>query len=228
MAVTIRRDTPRAARCQTASFHSAQSGASGCTPSSVGRRRGQPYVTLRRCHRAEDRPTLVTFLPSSASRRLPISGRHQPSPTRATVVKSMWVTDVSVIKVVRGACWVGSCTMKKYASIRYGFRPQSYWEDADPLSAILRNVTGENRRRMITDYWNAGRLEELDGAFLKDEPDEESKLRLGRIHPSSWAVNICRIIWSARSRSPVSACSPLRVMLSVFVLALRQREFATE
>ena len=74
--------------------------------------------------------------------------------------------------------------MKKYASIRYGFRPQSYWEDADPLSAILRNVTGENRRRMITDYWNAGRLEELDGALLRDEPDEESKLRLGRIHPS--------------------------------------------
>ena len=91
----------------------------------------------------------------------------------------------SVAKVVRGACWVGSCTMKKYARIRYGFRPQSYWEDADPLSAILRNVTGENRRRMITDYWNAGRLEELDGALLRDEPDEESKLRLGRIHPSS-------------------------------------------
>ena len=88
-------------------------------------------------------------------------------------------------KVVRGACRVGSCTMKKSASIRDGFRPQSYWEDADPLSAILRNVPGENRRRMITDYWNAGRLEELDGALLRDEPDEESKLRLGRIHPSS-------------------------------------------
>jgi len=74
--------------------------------------------------------------------------------------------------------------MKKYARIRYGFRPQSYWEDADPLSAILRNVTGENRRRMITDYWNAGRLEELDSALLMDEPDDESRMRLGRIHPS--------------------------------------------
>ncbi|MEN9595414.1 MAG: hypothetical protein RLY23_1897, partial [Actinomycetota bacterium] len=68
--------------------------------------------------------------------------------------------------------------------IRYAFRPQSYWEDADPLSAILRNVTGENRRRMITDYWNAGRLEELDSALLRDEPDDESRMRLGRIHPS--------------------------------------------
>jgi hypothetical protein len=74
--------------------------------------------------------------------------------------------------------------MKKYKGIRYGFRPASYWEDLDPLSAILRNVTGENRRQMITDYWNAGKLEELDPALLKDEPDEASRQRLGRIHPS--------------------------------------------
>ena len=90
--------------------------------------------------------------------------------------------------------------MKKYASIRYGFRPQSYWEDADPLSAILRNVTGENRRRMITDYWNAGRLEELDGALLRDEPDEESKLRLGRIHPSFMGGVRSRSFGSKRRR----------------------------
>lgn len=49
--------------------------------------------------------------------------------------------------------------MKKYRGIRYSFRPQSYWKDVDPLSAILRNVTGENRRQMIVDYWKAGRLE---------------------------------------------------------------------
>jgi hypothetical protein len=41
--------------------------------------------------------------------------------------------------------------MKKYKGIRYGFRPVSYWQDPDPLSAILRNVTGENRCQMITD-----------------------------------------------------------------------------
>lgn len=74
--------------------------------------------------------------------------------------------------------------MKKYRGIRYGFRPKSYWEDADPLSAILRNVTGENRRQMITDYWRAGRLEELDPAILQDEPDPDTRTRLGRIHPS--------------------------------------------
>ena len=74
--------------------------------------------------------------------------------------------------------------MKKYKGIRYGFRPASYWEDLDPLSAILRNVTGENRRQMITDYWNAGKLEELDPALLNDVPDDAARQSLGRIHPS--------------------------------------------
>ena len=41
--------------------------------------------------------------------------------------------------------------MKRYRGIRYGFRPESYWSETDPLTAILRNVTGENRRQMITD-----------------------------------------------------------------------------
>ena len=74
--------------------------------------------------------------------------------------------------------------MKKHIDIDYDFRPESYWDDSDPLAAILRNVTGENRRQMITDYWNAGRLEELDSELLKDEPDGGSRIRLGQIHPS--------------------------------------------
>jgi hypothetical protein len=74
--------------------------------------------------------------------------------------------------------------MKKYQSIRYGFRPKSYWAETDPLSAILRNVTGENRRQMITDYWASGRIEELDITLLQDEVDTSIRTRLGRIHPS--------------------------------------------
>ena len=74
--------------------------------------------------------------------------------------------------------------MKRYRGIRYGFRPKSYWTETDPLSAILRNVTGQNRRQMITDYWNAGKLEELDPALLRDEATPGTITRLGRIHPS--------------------------------------------
>lgn len=74
--------------------------------------------------------------------------------------------------------------MKKYPGIDYGFTPESYWADTDPLSAILRNVKGENRRQMIVDYWKAERLEELDPAILEDETGNESRRHLGRIHPS--------------------------------------------
>jgi len=74
--------------------------------------------------------------------------------------------------------------MKKYQGIRYGFRPKSYWAETDPLSAILRNVTGENRRQMITDYWSSGRIEELDISLLHDEVDDDTRTNLGRIHPS--------------------------------------------
>jgi hypothetical protein len=37
---------------------------------------------------------------------------------------------------------------------------------------------------MITDYWNAGKLEELDPALLADEPSDNLRKSLGRIHPS--------------------------------------------
>ena len=77
-----------------------------------------------------------------------------------------------------------SKTKKRFKGVRYSFRPKSYWEESDPLSAILRNITGENRRQMITDFWNAGRLEDLDPTLLKDELDPDTSASLGRIHPS--------------------------------------------
>ena len=74
--------------------------------------------------------------------------------------------------------------MKTYRAIRYDFRPASYWDDTDPLHAILRNVKGENRRRMILGYAAQDRLEDLDEALLKDEVDDSVRESLGRIHPS--------------------------------------------
>jgi hypothetical protein len=64
------------------------------------------------------------------------------------------------------------------------FRPSSYWEDNDPLAAILRNVKSTNRRQMITDYWNAGRLEELFPGNLADDPGPGAQRFLESIHPS--------------------------------------------
>jgi hypothetical protein len=74
--------------------------------------------------------------------------------------------------------------MKKYRGIKYDFRPESYWDDADPLAAILRNVSGENRRQLIKNYWAQGRLDKLSPNILQDELDDDTRERLCQIHPS--------------------------------------------
>ena len=74
--------------------------------------------------------------------------------------------------------------MKKYKGIRYGYRPKSYWSESSPLDAILRNVTGENRRRIIQASWLAGDIENIDPEILRDELEGEVRTGLGRIHPS--------------------------------------------
>jgi hypothetical protein len=74
--------------------------------------------------------------------------------------------------------------MKKYKGVNYGYRPMSYWDDANPLAAILRNVKGENRRQMIADYWKNGSVEQLEPSILEDEQDAETVRRRGAIHPS--------------------------------------------
>ncbi len=64
------------------------------------------------------------------------------------------------------------------------FRPESYWKDPDPLAAILRNIKGTNRRKMITDFWNAGKIEELDPDNLADDADPHLRAFLEAFHPS--------------------------------------------
>ena len=53
----------------------------------------------------------------------------------------------------------------------FSFQPVSYWEESDPLTAILRNVKGTNRRQMIADFWDQDRFSELDPTLLADSPD---------------------------------------------------------
>jgi len=74
--------------------------------------------------------------------------------------------------------------MKQYAQIDYTQRPESYWDDADVLAALLKNVKGTQRRRMITDYWKQGRLTELHDELLRDTLAEKTRIDLGKIHPA--------------------------------------------
>jgi hypothetical protein len=68
--------------------------------------------------------------------------------------------------------------------IDYAFRPESYWDVADPLGAILVNVKGTRRRQMIRDYWDAGAVDDLQQGLLLDCLGEEDRTGLGKIHPS--------------------------------------------
>mgnify|MGYP006093248795 CR=1 FL=1 len=77
-----------------------------------------------------------------------------------------------------------SSKLNQAATASLTFRPASYWEDLGPLAALLRNVTGTNRRQMITDYWNAGKIDELDPAHLEDDTEPKLRSFLESIHPS--------------------------------------------
>ena len=71
-----------------------------------------------------------------------------------------------------------------FEGIDYAFRPESYWDVADPLGTILVNVKGTRRRQMIRDYWEAGAIADLEKGLLRDNLTEEDLVGLGKIHPS--------------------------------------------
>ena len=75
-------------------------------------------------------------------------------------------------------------TPKRFPGIDYTQRPQSYWDDSSVLHATLRNVKGENRRRLIRDFHSLEQLDQVEPGLAKDiltTPERES---LGRIHPT--------------------------------------------
>ena len=73
---------------------------------------------------------------------------------------------------------------KRFDDINYGFRPKSYMDAGGPLQAILKNVQGARRRRIIHDFFAAGRLDELTDAILLDVLSDEQRAWLEAVHPS--------------------------------------------
>ncbi len=67
------------------------------------------------------------------------------------------------------------------------YRPPSYWDHADPVTAIVAGIRGQNRREMAHDFL-AGRapewLGEIDAGLLEDVLDAETRDALGASHPS--------------------------------------------
>ena len=67
------------------------------------------------------------------------------------------------------------------------FRPTSYWDHGDPVSAIRSGIKGQNRRDMVTDFVTGqapAHLGEIDPSLLDDSLDEPTRTRLGGMHPS--------------------------------------------
>jgi hypothetical protein len=67
------------------------------------------------------------------------------------------------------------------------YRPASYWDHADPVSAIVAGIRGQNRREMARDFLTGrapAELGEIDAGLLEDVLDEETRDALGASHPS--------------------------------------------
>jgi hypothetical protein len=73
------------------------------------------------------------------------------------------------------------------AGIDLEFRPTSYWDDLDPLSSIVQNIKGQNRREMARDLIAGGldaELGPIESDLLEDALPDAHRLALGQIAPS--------------------------------------------
>ena len=74
--------------------------------------------------------------------------------------------------------------MKRYAGIRYRYKPETYWVEKDVRQSILRDIKGTERRRLIDRALRNGQFESIDDELLGSEVSTETRDRLGAIHPS--------------------------------------------
>lgn len=70
--------------------------------------------------------------------------------------------------------------------INLDFRPRHYWADRDPVSTIVQNIKGQNRREMIRSYVTGAtpQMVEMNDHYLDDTLDARTRSALGSTHPS--------------------------------------------
>ncbi len=71
--------------------------------------------------------------------------------------------------------------MKSARDFDLSYRPETYWEHGDPISAILSGVKGEARRLMIRESLETG--QEVPEWLLDPLLEEEARQLFGAIHP---------------------------------------------
>ena len=133
-----------------------------------------------------------------------LGGNWIPADARAVSRPEQEISGVAAVPLISGL-FVASCAvssegtswkcfgcaksrrimkLRRFDDIDYAFRPESYTDAGNPLQAILKNVQGARRRRIIHDYFAAGRLEELTDAILLDVLSDDQRAWLEAIHPS--------------------------------------------
>jgi len=62
------------------------------------------------------------------------------------------------------------------------FRPGSYWDDTDPMAAILRDIKGEARRHLVAEALLRGD-DDIPDEMLRSALSEDDRTRWGHTHP---------------------------------------------
>lgn len=97
---------------------------------------------------------------------------------------------------------------RKSPPVTLDWRPASYWDHADPVTAIVANVKGTVRRRILRKALEGSTPEVPVDPLLPDELTTEDREAWGRVHPSfmggeylpeylAGEVEIARIVWDS-------------------------------
>jgi hypothetical protein len=65
----------------------------------------------------------------------------------------------------------------------FSYRPDSYWEQDDPVEAILVGIKGEVRRRKVREAFENGDAGSIPELLLEDQLEEEDRQAWGAIDP---------------------------------------------
>ncbi len=107
--------------------------------------------------------------------------------------------------------------LRTMPTVDRAFRPAGYWDPADPRTAVLQNIKGQNRRTIVARHLEGDAVQEaeLHSTFLADELEQQDRAVLGAIHPS-WMggeylpdylpgeVEIARIVLASVTQDVVS------------------------
>ena len=63
------------------------------------------------------------------------------------------------------------------------FQPASYWDDADPVAAILRDIKGERRRQVVAEALRHG-MDDVPDTLVQSTLSEGERTNWGLYHPT--------------------------------------------